>query len=331
MSDIDFVVTWVDNQDIEWRNKKNHYLSKSDENFTEAEIGDERFRDYGTLLYLFRSIEKYANWVHHVYLITDGQKPDWLKLNNNKVTVIDHQDILPKGSLPTFNSDVIECGIPKIPNLAEKFVYFNDDILINKKVSPEDFFIDDKPRDSRIYSPITPNGVYDKITFSTTMLINQWLDGRWPISKQGIKQTIFESKAQLFNLYMQKRRHAVLGYWLTHTANSYTKQSFNKAEEIWKNELSSIQNNQFRDVSDVSITLLVRYLQLELGNFIPRKLDFSELYSLKDLDRIIKDLKEEQHSIICINDADISNFDKVTSVLDKKLSKKYNKKSLFEL
>lgn len=73
---IDFVISWVDENDSKWISKKNKYKKANDE---------ARFRDYGTLKYVFRSIEKFAPWVHKVYLITDNQVPKWLNLDSDKV------------------------------------------------------------------------------------------------------------------------------------------------------------------------------------------------------------------------------------------------------
>ena len=44
-----------------------------------------------------------------------------------------------------FNSRSIETKIHHIPGLAEHFIYFNDDMILLRKVSKSDFFIDDLP------------------------------------------------------------------------------------------------------------------------------------------------------------------------------------------
>lgn len=76
---IDFVITWVDGNDSTWIKKKNIYLNP---NFTDLDASNKRYRDYGTLLYLLRSIEKYASWVNNIFLVTDHQVPKWLKKIN---------------------------------------------------------------------------------------------------------------------------------------------------------------------------------------------------------------------------------------------------------
>jgi hypothetical protein len=47
--------------------------------------------------------------------------------------------------LPTFNSLAIESMIWRIPGLAERFVYFNDDVFLTAPLCPDDVFRGDAP------------------------------------------------------------------------------------------------------------------------------------------------------------------------------------------
>lgn len=49
--------------------------------------GSNRFRDNEELRYSLRSIEKFAPWVRQVFIVTSGQVPHWLNLDNPKVKV----------------------------------------------------------------------------------------------------------------------------------------------------------------------------------------------------------------------------------------------------
>ena len=90
---IDFVIPWVDGNDKSWREKRKKYESNvSDKN----DNSDVRFRDYGTLKYVLRSMEKFAPWVNKIFLITDKQVPEWLNQENPKIEVVDHTQIIPK-------------------------------------------------------------------------------------------------------------------------------------------------------------------------------------------------------------------------------------------
>jgi len=72
--------------------------------------------------------------------VTAGQVPDWLDTAHPDVRVVDHREILPAEVLPTFNSHAIETALHRVPDLAEHFVYLNDDVFLGRPVRPETFF-----------------------------------------------------------------------------------------------------------------------------------------------------------------------------------------------
>lgn len=90
-----------------------------------------------------RSLEKFAPWVRHVYIVTNGQIPKWLDLTNERVTIVPHESLVTDiNLLPTFSSAAIETFIHRIPNLSKRFIYINDDIFLGSNVYPEDFYTD---------------------------------------------------------------------------------------------------------------------------------------------------------------------------------------------
>ena len=102
---------------------------------------DLRFIAHDELRHSLRSLEQYAPWVRHVYIVTDRQRPEWLRNDDPWVTVVDHTEIAPPGTaLPTFNSQAIEANLHRIDGLSENFLYFNDDVFLSSPVSPELFF-----------------------------------------------------------------------------------------------------------------------------------------------------------------------------------------------
>jgi len=99
-----------------------------------------RFVDNQELRYSLRSIESFAPWVRHVYIITNGQVPNWLDLSNPKVSIVTHEEIfVNKSHLPTFSSPSIETHIHRIPGLSKKFIYLNDDVMFGRDIYPDDF------------------------------------------------------------------------------------------------------------------------------------------------------------------------------------------------
>lgn len=137
---IDVVITWVDGSDENWLAKKSATLEKEAKNFSASSVRSTRWADHNELLYLLRSIEKFAPWINHVFIVTDNHKPNWLKTDNPKVSIVDHKEIIPKEKLPLFNSNAIEMFLWRIPNLSEHFLYACDDMFFGKEVKPDFFF-----------------------------------------------------------------------------------------------------------------------------------------------------------------------------------------------
>ena len=151
---IDFVVLWLDSTDPKWIASYNQYRP-------EKPIQDvARFRNWDIFRYWFRSVERYAPWVHKVYLVTNGTFPEWINPDCEKLALIKHSDFIPQKYLPTFNSTTIELNIGRINALSEHFVYFNDDMFINAPVEPEYYFKDGLPCDYNFES-VFRNPIYD--------------------------------------------------------------------------------------------------------------------------------------------------------------------------
>uniref|UniRef100_A0A3B3ZEF4 N-acetylglucosamine-1-phosphotransferase subunits alpha/beta n=1 Tax=Periophthalmus magnuspinnatus TaxID=409849 RepID=A0A3B3ZEF4_9GOBI len=126
--------------------------SKQDE-----DVSASRFEDNEELRYSLRSVEKHAPWVRHIFIVTNGQIPSWLNLDNPRVSVVTHQDIfLNHSHLPTFSSPSIETHIHRIPGLSQKFIYLNDDVMFGKDVWPDDFYTHSKGQKVYLTWPV-PN------------------------------------------------------------------------------------------------------------------------------------------------------------------------------
>ncbi len=133
---IDAVITWVDGSDLRWRA---NMMTARDADSHRLAANHSRFKARGQLRYVLRSIHQYTPWVRKIFLVTDGQQPDWL-ITGRDVVLIDHHDILPEDSLPTFNSHAIETALHRIPDLTEHFVYFNDDTFAGLPLGQGFFF-----------------------------------------------------------------------------------------------------------------------------------------------------------------------------------------------
>lgn len=139
---IDAVYTWVNGSDPAWRAEYAAFAWQEGRVAKVAEHSEfKRYRDSDELRYSLRSLERYAPWIRHVFIVTNGQVPAWLDRSNPRVSVVAHAQIFPDPSvLPTFSSPAIEAHIHRIPGLARRFLYFNDDVFLGAPVAPDDFF-----------------------------------------------------------------------------------------------------------------------------------------------------------------------------------------------
>lgn len=129
---MDIVITYVDGRDSAWLADYAHY--------TEEPIETKRFRDWDTLPFLMRGIEKNMPFVENVFLVVarESQVPSWV--NRDRVKVVLHKDFIPEEFLPTFNCNPIEIFLHRIPGLNERFLYFNDDMFPMLPSREEEFF-----------------------------------------------------------------------------------------------------------------------------------------------------------------------------------------------
>jgi hypothetical protein len=142
---IDAVIAWVDGNDENHAKKLAQYVenkaSLSQKGFVT------RFNQVNEIEYCVRSIRKFAPFVNIIYIVTDNQIPSFILENKNhpdfkNIKIIDHKTIFAgfENYLPTFNCYPIETMLYRIPDLAERFIYFNDDMFLINPTKVSDFF-----------------------------------------------------------------------------------------------------------------------------------------------------------------------------------------------
>ena len=148
---IDAVVAWVDGQDPRHVERMRPYRT---EGHHPDGTSKTRFTDSGELRFCLTSIQRHAPYVRRIFLVTDDQVPRYLPdlLRSvpeleDKLEIVDHRVVFEgyEHALPTFNSIAIEATLHRIPGLAERFVYFNDDFFLAHDLPPEHFFGPDGP------------------------------------------------------------------------------------------------------------------------------------------------------------------------------------------
>lgn len=326
---IDFVVTWVDGNDPRWFDKYNKYRNEDT-----LDVKKARFRDYNIFRYWFRTIENYAPWVNHIFLVTDQQIPEWLNVNHPKLTVVDHREIISENYLPLFNSNAIELNLYKIQNLSENFVYFNDDMFLNRPVKPRDFFSKEGlPKDTAGLNAIQPLYDFDYIHVNNMKIINEKFGKKEVMRKQFFK---FINPINMeLNIYT-----VLLFFWPKftrlfdlHYPYSFKKGFMKKVIKENKKNYVITMNNRFRSTSDITIWL-VRYYSIVLGEFSVRSPRVGKIYNiLTSFDEAKKDIDKGIHKMIVLNDdsrINNDNFLRISKGLISTFEKKIPKKSSFE-
>ena len=300
-ADIDFVVLWVDPNDPQWQAEKNQYTPQAG-----TDTGVVRYQDWENFRYWFRAVAKYAPWVHRIHLVTCGQVPDWLNVNHPKIHLVKHSDFMPPEVLPTFNSSAIEIGIHGISELAEHFVYFNDDMFITAPIAPDFYFREGIPTDTPgfITPPKKKSGdVFACLLFNNSQILQKYFT-RKDILRGKLCSWLNPAYGKTFIrtlrwLFVQD----FPGFIMPHLSVPYVKNDFRK---VWFREekaLRETQKHRFRSEKDVNHFLFRNWRMCE-GAYIPQKSSgkYFSIDGRKSAVAAAKAIRTGRYSEICIND-----------------------------
>ncbi|SMH69118.1 Putative polysaccharide phosphotransferase [Latilactobacillus curvatus] len=333
---IDFVVTWVDSNDKEWKEKQKKATLEEFE-VLEAPIedadynGEDRYREVGLFKYWFRAVELYAPWVRKIYVVTDNQIPGFLNDKNSKIRIVDHKEIIDSQFLPTFDSNTIDLNIHKIEGLSEHFVYFNDDLFINRPVQKKDFFSKDgKAIDTIGQSIIQPTENFDHNIINNVAQINNMISKKEFIKKywksifnpnQGVKILGLNIVLSVFPKFTR--------LYDPHTAFSIRKSDMNSSINSIKNNLTGPFSKPFRSIDDYTLQY-VRYFQIINGETLPRHVSFGNTSRLNNPKRVEKLLfRDKKTKIVNVNDDIEATKEDIENII-KMFEIKYGEKSKFE-
>lgn len=308
---IDLVYLWVDGNDPKWQAKRNAFFESKVENSLSSFNG--RYVNNDELKYSLRSVERYAPWIRKIFIVSDDQTPEWLDIENPKIKIIDHKEILPAESLPCFNSNVLEHFLYKISNLSEYFILSNDDTFFNKIVSPTTFF--------------------GKDGFPIIRLTRKPLRRfRWFLREQIFKKPHKLYSKALFNaaeLVKQK-----FGFFYNglphHNIDSYLKSDcIRVGEQIFKNEIDHIKMNHIRNANDIQ-RIIYSYVALaEKRGHLRYVSNDESLHIHIQKDRHFEKLKKFNPTFFCMNDTEYAD-DNDRMKLKVWLSTRFPEKSEFE-
>lgn len=292
---MDIVITYVNGLDPIWQSDY--------EKYTNQPVLEKRFRDWGTLRYLFRGIETNMSFIRKVHLVVshESQVPEWI--DRNEVNVVLHKDIIPAEYLPTFNCNPIEMHLHRIEGLDEEYLYFNDDLFPLLPCRKEEFF-----REGKCYLGMSRHlfvwDMFKRICRNSDRLARKAL---------GLKPSLCFLRPQ----------HTATPMFRSECEELYGKVT----EEIAKTSASRIRNEE-----NLNQYLFLDYMYLK-GRLVNRRLSKQHIsvgvVSAKQLRNAITNPRK---SLICINDVHLSEarYNKLRTVLLTAFEEHFPEKSRFE-
>jgi len=281
---IDVVYTWVNGNDTAWQKVKEERAIQCQKEIVHKDANSfNRFRDRNELKYSLRSLCQYAPFVNHIYIVTCGQRPFWME-PHPKITFVNHEEIFQDTShLPTFNSQAIEAHLHRIPGLSERYIYLNDDFILTKAVTEDDFY--DQEGNIKVF--LTRNSISkDKVIkpdcsyYTSLKNMDQFLD------------TVFG---------VEKR------YDIAHAPYVMKKSIVEQFEAEFPEILTETSSHPFRSVDDYTLTNgLFPYYALYHGHAVVGQLKTKMIFigaSYKKNSRQLKQMRDKRLQMVCLEDA----------------------------
>ncbi|GGW65538.1 exopolysaccharide phosphotransferase [Streptomyces lucensis JCM 4490] len=281
---VDVVYTWVDGEEPEMRAKRARYQERGTAEILDKETNASRYTSHDELKYSLRSLAMYADFVRHIYIVTDGQKPHWLDDTAPGITVVDHRDIFPADALPVFNSHAIETRLHHIPGLSDHYLYFNDDVFVGRRIAPEHFFFGS----GLMKIPVSPLKI--------------------GVGKPHAEETATNSASKNVRRLLLEKFGRMTTNNFMHTPLPQQRETLRALEDLFPEDIARTTASRFRSPTDIAMTapLLYQYA-LMTGRGVPGKFSFRYVnISRPDAERRLNDLRRNRRfDFFCLNDVDV--------------------------
>lgn len=286
---IDAVVTWVDGDDPVHREKRERF---GEARAPATSTGGARFGEMGELFYCLRSILLFAPFIRRIHVVTDAQTPPALArlraerpLDAERLVLVDHRDIFRgfEHRLPTFNSRTIETMLFRVPELAERFISFNDDMFLARPLSLGAVFED---------APV--------------------LHGRWRLMRPGMQRMGRKRTASMRAGYGKGQANAarLLGYrWryaeVGHVPQPMRRSVFERFFRANPRVLDAQIAHRFRSAEQFVPASLARHLELQGGTALRPPLAEAFLrpdHADETIDRVLDGLSQGRYAVGCVQE-----------------------------
>ncbi|RZK55569.1 MAG: hypothetical protein EOO87_07555 [Pedobacter sp.] len=221
----------------------------------------------------------------------------------------------------------------KIPNLAEHFVYFNDDFFIINHIEKERFFKNGLPNDIAAFRVNMGMSLWSKCLKNNIEVINRHFDKKEVMKRDHDKwyDESYGSRGRLTKLLSFYDEFITLR--TPHNAQPYLKSTF---EDVWNHaekELTGMSTNRFRSPKD--------YTQELFRTWQICKSDFNSYNTYQDTKmfpllfkakKAVKAIKEQSYKLVCINDNEhIRNYKQTMAEVEQAFDSILPEKSSFEI
>ena len=291
---IDVVYTWVDGSDPAWLVRKAEAqqrtspASSSSTSSRSTRAGSPAATSCG---YSLRSLDMYADWVRHVYLVTDDQVPAWLDTTNPRISVVSHRELsVTAVGCPTFNSHAIESQLHHIDGLAEQYLYLNDDVFFGRPLSPSRFF--------------HGNGLAIFALSKAKIGLSDPSPADAPVMSAAKRNR--DLLAEHFGVTVTNK--------FQHVPHALRRSVMHDLEKEFEEEFHRTASAQFRSAADISVSSsLGHYYGYITGRAVPGSLHYFYADIARDdtPDRLTTLLRDRDYDVFCLNDHDSSRIDPV--------------------
>ena len=301
----DYVFTYVDGDDDNWYKQ---FVVAAKKDGRKPDRRGVRYRSWGTLKYLLRGIAENLPFINNLYMVVESmsQVPSWV--NTETVHIVTHDMIIPQEYLPTYNSNVIETFLYKIPGLSEQFIYGNDDMFPIGMLREEDFFENGRPLVA-CHEKTRPT--------------------RMTIYRRSLIRTL-ELCMNYNNYHLRSDRYVrsdhSLSPMLRSTWNAYhrlygddimsTLSTFRKPNNVTQ-ELSNFHHYIFNEKHRIHIPTV-------------RRISYFE-FKKESAERLRKPLFNPRTQVICINDSGVLDYDASKQIVCDIFDEKFPNKCKYEL
>ena len=282
---VDAVYTWVDGTDPAWRERFDRARAEAHGVEYHAESqAENRYTSRDELRYSLRSLDMYAPWIRHVYLVTDQQVPSWLRPDTDRLTVVDHRDVFPDPQvLPIFNSSAITTVLHHIEGLSEHYLYLNDDVFFGRDVTPETFWFGSgvaKIFPSKQARPFGPAHAADEPHVNIS---------------QNIRAALQRSTGHSISLAIR------------HTPYPQIRSVNAEIEDRYSDIVRATAAQRFRHHTDIALDQLFHYYAQVTGHAVPASISYEyvNVADARHLWRLRRLLATRGRAVFCLNDAPV--------------------------